>query len=415
MKFPEGAFFTERREIPIELLNIIVNLSHRDDDNATLVALSTVSHRFARMAQPLLFSTIRLDPPFYPHSTTNLCQKFHSLICESPHLATCVRHLSIIDGDHYLSAFRNKSPLQNTPTLGWVGEEESLPGVLYQLVNIKHLAIRGSRSWLDWAQLSKNIQRALLDTVQRPTLSSIDVSRTWGFTSLLACATNLKYLTLSKNSPGENEATVPELSPRLLCRPDALDTTIHPIHDFIMLVQNGSWLDFSRLRSLTIRSQGRLQRGCRAFLQTLLRSSTALEHLHIRLPSPSSFRHLTSLAPFLPLRSLYLEIHQNTHTSRKAYSTWLLQLFDAFPDPTVIDTLAFQASCAPKGDLFTPEEYLRFDIALTRPELSSLTSVRLGVVGVGQAEALEYYDKLPMVHARRILSVERDPEWSLRC
>ncbi|KAF9457654.1 hypothetical protein BDZ94DRAFT_1314013 [Collybia nuda] len=181
-----------------------------------------------------------------------------------------------------------------------------------------------------------------------------------------------------------------------------------------MLVKEGSWLDFSRLRSLTVRSQEPLNRSSIALLQALLRPSTALEHLHIRLLSASCFRHLATLAPLPSLRSLYLEIHHHDDIIQIFYSTWVLQLFNAFLNPKVVDTLAFHASCAPKGDLLTPEEYQSLDIALTRPELSSLRSVRVGVVGAGQAEVLRYHDRLPLVHAKGILSVELDPGWSLR-
>ncbi|KAF9457646.1 hypothetical protein BDZ94DRAFT_196311 [Collybia nuda] len=415
----------EEREIPTELLEIIVGLVH--DDHTALKALAATSHRSLRQSQRLLFSSIILGQPDHSDIGLSPCQKLHNVMRESPHLATYVRHLSIIDGARHidqplhgwLGFLRNISPCREGSAFGWVAGEKTLPEVLCQLVNVEHLVIRGSISPLDpclnWGKLPMDTRLALLATVQRPLLSSISISHTSAFIPLLSCATGPKSVILSNNCVESCQLQDMALQhpPQRICQIDTLDTGVSLNRDWSMLVEYGSWIDLSQLRSLTVRGTGSLWKH-RELIQQLFKSSATLENLHVYLPSPCPPTYLTSLNPFLCLRSLCVDICPRNMTSGSGYATWLLQLISTVVNPNSIDTLAFQVSYSPLRDLFTPEEFTSLDIALSRPELSSLKLVRLKAVGVERERVIEYYQKLPSTHARKILSIETDTERGLQ-
>lgn len=283
--------------VPIELLDAMIDLV--SDDPVTLKACALASRSTLRTAQRHLFAAVQLDPPTINayHQHPNSCDKFHNLISVSPHLATYVRHLSIVDGYHRVSRKLMHDEqftmwlatfLTSACRCAWVTEDEVLPKVLPQLANIKSLTIQIPNPLTQWGDLSTEVQNALFTTITRPQISKIELLGAACLLPSLKAASGLKSLSLYDKSTSMTfgQDSTPEVTEtRDMCQLESLDICCGSNVQQTLLTEAKSWLDLSSLRSLVLRGPPHFSEYNHAFFECIFASPATLVHLKLHLRS----------------------------------------------------------------------------------------------------------------------------------
>lgn len=265
-------------DLPTELFDEIFNFFK--EDPGTLKACTLISRRTLQAAQHHLFSDITLHAHYPSRFCLNSYQHFLRLICESPHLATYVRHLSIFEDCRKIE-YRLDGPCY----FPWLPDStcQSLPNLIEQLNNLEWFTFRSSTRAVHWHQLPIDLQSTIQALFTLPQgLSKVELFNTFGFLPLLRSTTGLKSLSLADNAwltfPNRRipEATAEYTVSRL----DSLDIDIGIDLYWLMTDETGSWLDLSGLKSLILRTDGYdNEDSTPAFLRRVFMSSATLQHL----------------------------------------------------------------------------------------------------------------------------------------
>ncbi|TRM62994.1 hypothetical protein BD626DRAFT_432422 [Schizophyllum amplum] len=176
--------------LPPELWETI--LEYLPEEIVTLLSCSLVHPMLVPLCQRHLFATISL-----PGSGLRI-ERFYTLLKSSPHIAEYVRSLTL-----------------QAPT------RQSRAAAIHVLRNgtprITRLGLRG----FDWPSCPESLQRALLDVLARPTLSTLGLMFVDRFPAGALCGTTVRHLVLDASDtapPDEEETDVDE------CPPPALET-----------------------------------------------------------------------------------------------------------------------------------------------------------------------------------------------
>lgn len=145
---------------PQELVDLVVD--NLEDDISSLEACSLTSRAFLASSRRYQFSEIELlglpksDQPETRAQKQTLCDKFHALITNSPHIAPLVKGLTIEEGDE-----------------GWLTKRSPLPLVLRQLVNLEDISVGQGGHDIVWSKLPHRVRESLLDIIHSPKLESV--------------------------------------------------------------------------------------------------------------------------------------------------------------------------------------------------------------------------------------------------
>ncbi|KAJ7500616.1 hypothetical protein B0H11DRAFT_785703 [Mycena galericulata] len=183
--------------IPHELVAAIVD--ELEDDHASLKACSVVATAFCSPSQRHLFRSMWLHRGNWKHYTpaqqtlhkgtlapSGTIEGVHSLLLESPHLASYVRDLSI-----------------DLPES--TNEEVSLELVLRVVSNLDRLVISGMT--VRWDELTIALASTILDVLTRPTLSSLHLLniRNFPVTTIHRVLSSMKVLSIHHTTLASEE------------------------------------------------------------------------------------------------------------------------------------------------------------------------------------------------------------------
>lgn len=268
-----GGLSASNYDLAQELVDIIVD--NIEDDLPTLQACSLTNRSFFSSSRRYQFSrielrAIKLSEDEAPPVESTLCQRFHTLITDSPHIASLVEDLRLLEG-----------PQGDT----WITEETLLPTVIAKLVNLKGISLGG---WddieVDWGSLPASLQKVLLTVFQSPKLER---ARLWGISNVP------RLLDLFPVSPASKLRSV-GLSGVLFLDEDStppsriFNSQIHLLeleygsyqHGFAKHLVDPAIMDAVQLRSLYVNIPYSSQAS---IIVKFIQAASCLEHLEIKI------------------------------------------------------------------------------------------------------------------------------------
>lgn len=168
--FPTPFYFT-MFILPQELLDQVVDNLH--DDSCSLKSCSLAASAFLSSARVHIFSSISLLPPA-SHKIRN-CQKFHTLLHHSPHLAPLVKDLRIVEGT--LTAPPPSLRSGGTPWVATSGR--TLASILLRLKLTRFAMVRSATAHTRvvdyWDTIPHTLIAAIQDVLRSPDLESVRI------------------------------------------------------------------------------------------------------------------------------------------------------------------------------------------------------------------------------------------------
>jgi len=351
---------------------------------------------------------IRFFPPFRANKSTP-CKRFHEILVVSPHVASYVKHLEILDGGTLLDTSGT-----------WMASEESLWFVLSRLRLEKFSYLPAQPSGIFVHLLPEAAQASLRRIIHSPTLTSLTLR--WliftpsSFHYMLHGATVLKELALFdvhvyNDDDNPNLKKKPKREP--VANPIQLESFTAADSDgqvVELLLSPESPVDFRCLNTLVL--SGQVSPHGPHLEDLVQRPRRTLKHLSIQNRRATSTDLALNTAQHDSLRSLYLE--------SRGQPSWSNTFGNCSP---YLEHLTLGFSLIDFSGI-TPDEWAELDEVLTRPLMTHLRSVVLkvhpGYLGeewtrstmssfTECAESMSRY--LPVLSARGLLEVESIPEY----
>lgn len=244
-------------ELIYQIIDEVYDQNSTDLATMTLTSCSLTAHKFLHHCRQLIFRHIRviISPPANPwahrrhrsrlgslntsksspaRSHLPTCRKFHYLLEASPHIASYVRGLTIIDHSSGVS----------TETF----EEEMLPVMMNKLTLLSALHIRWSRRGIStpcrWNVGPETFKHAVSATLQLPTMTHLTLGGmcfdAGSLAYLLSRASALKHLDLTMAIVSQDEGSIPALhtgvTPQLLY--PQLESLALPYRDYLSVLED---------------------------------------------------------------------------------------------------------------------------------------------------------------------------------
>ncbi|KAJ7196559.1 hypothetical protein GGX14DRAFT_574891 [Mycena pura] len=284
--------------IPQELLDKIVD--ELEDDIPALKACSLTSSAFVPSARAHIFSTIVLRPPAESRSVVqpkNSCQKFEKILSSSPHLASLVKDLRIVEGIAIGSLQQSEAAMGRHGGMPWVaGSYRTLISVLAPLGNLKRIAFL-CKFRLYWDQLPQRLVAAIVEVFRSPALESVhllgvETSQPDRIVSLLGETRNLKELALEYFHPSMSTRSFTfNLPPRWKPRLQHLAFTDHYTNGTLATAL-APHLDLSCIETLSLSGLGDSE--IRGLLQ-VLPDNNVVANLNVWHPMNAGITHASRL------------------------------------------------------------------------------------------------------------------------
>ncbi|KIM49924.1 hypothetical protein M413DRAFT_439052 [Hebeloma cylindrosporum] len=222
-------------DIPLEILELIIDeVAHRNDKE-TLKTISLSSRRFVDHCQKKLFHTIDLaDKCIYGE---DYYRRLHRILSQRPKFCSYVRDLRLVDSYVW----------DQSKDWVWLANEESICDVLGILPNLHSFSLTFKTGQPKWTSFNSYLRQALLDLAKRPSIVRYSLNRISDFTpSLLVTLLMVKNLELHDVQMNEVHLTsslavvqgiastsIPRLESLVLRVPSA--STVHIIHTILSL------------------------------------------------------------------------------------------------------------------------------------------------------------------------------------
>ncbi|KAJ7800350.1 hypothetical protein B0H14DRAFT_3490747 [Mycena olivaceomarginata] len=180
--------------LPQELFDAIIDEIH---DKETLKACALVGSSFLPPSQRKLFRKVRLG---------RRSRDREAALAESPHLASYVRHLTIV--------------MPST-----VPDSVAVAGVLRSVQNIESLVVSGMAPGVNWNSVEHEARSTLLECLSRPSLRSLLLSGMDVSAALISAATAIPVVSFFDIPPRLRHLTLVDTGPAV---PLIYDFLLHP-------------------------------------------------------------------------------------------------------------------------------------------------------------------------------------------
>jgi hypothetical protein len=231
--------------LPRELFDIIV-----DELRADIPSLLACAQSFRAMvpsAQAQLFYKVVLHQPAPSNNgrkRPSHCQKLSGLLESSPHLASLIKDLRIVDDDPLLST--------------WVVNEARTLARVLPLLDLKRISVRCTTASLDWDSMHRGLKTSLQSVFAFPRLESIQLHgilisappECALFHIFMDSHVNLQHLSFSYRLRRHRDRSLfvpPVWEPKLRSLVIDANHVIDLLHGL-----SSSAMDYSRLRTLTL-------------------------------------------------------------------------------------------------------------------------------------------------------------------
>ncbi|KAJ6478703.1 hypothetical protein C8R47DRAFT_1219260 [Mycena vitilis] len=263
--------------LPQELLDIVV--SQLEGDTPTLRACALGCRGLVSLAQTRLFYKVVLNqaaPSERNVKKRSQCQKLSRILDISPHLASLIKDLRIVEDDESRAK--------------WVSTEwRTLSAVLSRL-ELRRISIRCIESSLDWDRLHRQLKASLQAVFSSPHIDAIQLHGILMLSAPQECAlfhifanchSSLQQLAFSYSIAKYFTRSLvipPVWSPKL--RSLVIDAAHENVVDILDGLSSPA-MDYSRLRTLSLRGFDNVEIGK---LLVAIKDRNVLEDLEVRYP-----------------------------------------------------------------------------------------------------------------------------------
>jgi hypothetical protein len=227
--------FESTLDIPLEIIELIIDEVANRKDKETLKTVSLSSRRFVDQCQKKLFHTIDLaDKCIYGE---DYYRRLHRILSQRPKFCSYVRDLRLVDSYVW---DQNKDWV-------WLANEESICDVLNILPNLHSFSLTFKTGQPKWTSFNCYLRQALLDLAKRPSIVRFSLNRISDFTPTLLVTLlmvrNLELHDVQVNDvhlpsslavvQGIGSTSIPQLESLVLKMPSA--STVHIIQNILSL------------------------------------------------------------------------------------------------------------------------------------------------------------------------------------
>jgi len=353
---------------PQELIDHILNELH--EDISALQSCLLVSRAFVPTSRRHLFSRIRLTPPKNQNSRMpNRCREFYKLVMTSPHIASYVKHLEIIDGQRWERWHNVHSARTQVQGYPWMATSRTLPLLLPLLENLTSVTMGCPGGVVNWRTVTRVVKNSLRAAFALPGITHLGLYNIEAYSDLaevmsfFSKSSNLKNLSIFNLLASPYVILdPPDVRPRLDSL--ALSTNGNDPQPMVSCIYSPqSVLDISHVKNLRV-----CDIGSNSVQHLLDAMHDSLEHLETRGSKP--------------LRLNIAHCHRLRSISASLRSIFDGSIFEAFTstirsqDVSNIETITLELSVVEPCDY---PEWRALDDVLTRPEMHSLRRVRFMV------------------------------------